>query len=123
MKRPLKRNGSAATSHPGGTRFAAAWFCGLFVFVVGCTGTIGPMQSGAGGASNPSGSGGSGMGGGQTGGSAGPGTAGQGGAAPVSAAIPTRFPHRRRRPCWWRRPGWRGSAGSSGRTPSATCSS
>ena len=81
MKRPLKRNESAATSHPGGARFAAAWFCGLFVFVVGCTGTIGPMQSGAGGASNPSGSGGSGgsgMGGGQTGGSAGPGTAGQG---------------------------------------------
>ena len=78
MMRPLKRNGRAATSHPGGARFAAAWSCGLFVFVVGCTGTIGPMQSGAGGASNPSGSGGSGMGGGQTGGSAGPGMAGQG---------------------------------------------
>ena len=78
MKRPLKRNGRAAISHPGGARFAAAWSCGLFALLVGCTGMIGPMQSGAGGASNPTGSGGSGMGGGQTGGSAGPGAAGQG---------------------------------------------
>ena len=49
MKRPLKRNGRAATSHPGGARFAAAWVVALFALLVGCTGMIGPMQSGAGG--------------------------------------------------------------------------
>ena len=49
MKRPLKRNGRAATSHPGGARFAAASLCGLFALVVGCTGNIGAMPSGAGG--------------------------------------------------------------------------
>ena len=95
MKRPLKRNGRAATSHPGAARFAAALLCGLFAFVVGCTGTIGAMHSGAGGASNPSGSGGSGMGGGQTGGSAGPGTAGQGGSTGLGGdpyAIPSSPP-------------------------------
>jgi hypothetical protein len=71
MKRPLERNGQEAMSHPGRTLFAAASLCGLFALVVGCTGRIGPMQSGAAGASNPGGPGGS-----QAGGS--PGTAGQG---------------------------------------------
>ncbi len=73
MKRPLERNGQAATFHAGGARFAAASLCGLFALVVGCTGRIGPMQSGAAGASNP---GGPGSGGSQTGGNTG--TAGQG---------------------------------------------
>ena len=49
MKRPLKRNGRAATSHPGGARFAAASLCGLFALGAGCTGKIGAMRSGAGG--------------------------------------------------------------------------
>lgn len=79
MKRPLKRNGLAATSHPGGARFAAALLCGLFALVIGCTGKIGAFPSGAAGASNTGGAAASGLGGGQTAGSAGPGTAGQGG--------------------------------------------
>ncbi len=54
MKLPLKRNGQAATSHLGDARFAAALLCGLFALVVGCTGKIGAMPSGAGGgASQP----------------------------------------------------------------------
>jgi hypothetical protein len=95
MKRSLKRDGREATSHRGAVRFAAAWFCGLFALLVGCTGNIGPPQSGAAGGSNPGGPGGSGTGGGQTGGSAGPGTAGQGSSTGLGGdpyAIPTTPP-------------------------------
>ena len=90
--------------------------------MAGCTGKIGAMASGSAGASNRGHghSAGSGAGGGQRGGTP---TARPARAAPVSAGIRTRSRLRRRPPCWWRRPGWRGSAGSSGRTPSATCSS
>jgi hypothetical protein len=78
MKRPLERDGRAVTSDPGGARFTVAWLCGLFAFVVGCTGQIGMIGSGSAGASSSGGPGGSGAGsgGGQTAGSAG--AAGQG---------------------------------------------
>ena len=79
MKRPESRDGREAMSHPRGAWFWAAAVCGLFAFMVGCTGKIGAMASGSAGASNPAGTGnsaGSGAGGGQSGGS--PGTAGQG---------------------------------------------
>ena len=62
MKRPLKRNGLAATSHPGAARFAAALLCGLFALVIGCTGNIGALPSGSAGASNTGGAAGSGTG-------------------------------------------------------------
>lgn len=82
MKRPLERHGPVAVSR--GARLWAASLNGLFVLLVGCTGNIGAMHSGSGGASNPtgagnsvaSGTGGGQAGSGQTGG--GPGTAGQG---------------------------------------------
>ena len=63
MKRPLKRNRRAATSHPGAARLAAALLCGLFALVVGCTGKIGALPSGSAGASNTGGAAGSGLGG------------------------------------------------------------
>ena len=122
MKRPESRDGRGGMSHPHGAWFWAASVCGLFAFMAGCTGKIGAMASGSAGASNPAG----------TGNSAGSGAGGRADveeaqaprarAAPVSAGIRTRSRRRRRPPCWWRRPGWRGSAGSSGRTPCATCS-
>ena len=62
MKRPLQANGLAPTSHPGAARFAAALLCGLFALVTGCTGNIGGIPSGSGGASNTGGAAGSGRG-------------------------------------------------------------
>ena len=125
MKRPLERHERAAMFRLAGARLVAAVLGGLLAFAVGCTGKIGAMREGPGGAvGSGSGAGtgtGTGTGAGQAGG--GPGTGGQGGAAPVSAATPTPSHRRPPSPCWCRRPGWRGSAGRSGRTPCAICSS
>src|SRR3982751_5896280 len=91
MKRPLERDGRAVTSDPGGARFTVAWLCGLFAFVVGCTGQIGAITSGSAGASGPGRPGGVGAGSQPAGGG---GTAGQGstglGGAPY--AIPASPP-------------------------------
>ena len=66
MKRPESRDGRGGMSHPHGAWFWAASVCGLFAFMAGCSGRIGPMASGSAGASNPAGTGnsaGSGAGG------------------------------------------------------------